>query len=567
MSTKREQYLCRARPRRPGRRHPASNFDLLRARYTNGCVRLLLYRPDAEPSPRRPRRVALDLHRGCRVRDTTIASDTLEARPGGTRALDHSLVHGLAWTGAAKGVAQALSWASTLVVARLLTPDDYGLVGMASVYLGLITLLSEFGLGATVVTLRSLSTEQVAQLNTLSLLFGLASFAVSCAVAVPLGHFFHAPQLPPVVIALSAAFVISAFKTVPLALLQRDLQFKRLALIDTAQAGLLALVMIGFALVGLRYWTLVLGVLLGSLGSTVTLLVLRPHAFAWPRKGSLGHAVTFSWHLIVTRLSWYTYSNADFLVAGRILGKTALGVYDFGWTLANVPVEKITALVTQVTPAFFSAVQTDYAALRRYLLRLTEGIALITFPTTVGLLLVAREFIMYFLGAKWEGTIAPLELLAAYAGFRSIVPLLPQLLMTTGESRFNMLTAAASACVLPAGFYVMGSRWGTVGLGWAWVIIYPFLVFPLYWRVFHKISLPVSAYVRALWPALSCTLIMSTLVLAVRYGAPATWPLGARLGAEVVTGGVAYASAALWLHRERLQAFASLVQRARRGPA
>src|SRR3989442_11978043 len=93
------------------------------------------------------------------------------------RELDRSLVHGIAWTSGAKWAGQLLTWASTLIVARLLTPEDYGLVGMASVYLGLITLVSEFGLGAAVITLRALSEEQVAQLNGLSVLFGAGGVA------------------------------------------------------------------------------------------------------------------------------------------------------------------------------------------------------------------------------------------------------------------------------------------------------------------------------------------------------------------------------------------------------
>src|SRR5206468_8802110 len=166
-----------------------------------------------------------------------------------------------------------------------------------------------------------------------------------------------------------------AFKIVPFSLLQRDMRFKPLALIDTWRAVLLAVGMIGFAMVGLRYWTLVVGGLLSSVLSTGAILALRRVRFAWPRPQSLGHAMTFSRDIFVGRLSWYVYSNADFLVAGRILGKAALGLYELGWTLAYIPVDKITSLVTQVTPSVFSAVQQDHAALRRYVLRISEGLA------------------------------------------------------------------------------------------------------------------------------------------------------------------------------------------------
>ncbi len=319
------------------------------------------------------------------------------------RSLDRALLHGLAWTGAAKWATQLVSWASTLIVARLLTPEDYGLVGMAGIYLGFITLLSEFGLGGAVVTLRELDGEQISQLNGLAVLFGVASFLASCAIAVPLGHFFRAPQLPLVVVVMSTTFVIAGFKTMPLALLQRDLRFKALALVEASQAVVLSVAMVAFAMLGFRYWTLVIGAILSVLISTLALWSIRHTRLAWPRLASLRHAVAYSSHLIGTRLCWYAYSNADFAVAGRVLGKAALGVYDFGWTLANIPVDKVTALVGQVTPAFFSTVQTDIPALRRYFLHLTEGLAFVTVPIGLGLAVVGRDFVMVALGPKWEG--------------------------------------------------------------------------------------------------------------------------------------------------------------------
>src|SRR2546425_8145761 len=131
-----------------------------------------------------------------------ISEATGSGRPVEVRALDRSLLRGVAWTAAAKWASQALGWASWLIVARLLTPEDYGLVGMAAIYLGLITLVAEFGLGTAVLAVRELSVAQINQLNGLAVLLGLASLVASCAVAIPLGRFFHAPQLPLVVAAM-----------------------------------------------------------------------------------------------------------------------------------------------------------------------------------------------------------------------------------------------------------------------------------------------------------------------------------------------------------------------------
>jgi len=494
------------------------------------------------------------------------AEATVRQNQAAARALDRWFLHGLVWTAAAKGSTQLLTWASTLVVARLLTPEDYGLVAMAGIYLGLVSLLSEFGLGAAVVIFRDLSGEQVGQLNGLSLLFGLGSFLVSCAVAVPLGQFFRAPQLPLVVVALSTTFLITAFKVVPHGLLSRDMRFKALALIDMTQSLVLAVAMIAFALAGLRYWTLVLGGVLGALTSTGAMLKVRPAAFAWPQLKSIRHAMALSAHVIVSRISWYVYSNADFFAAGRILGKAPLGVYQLAWTLANIPVDKATALVVQVSAPLMSAVQGELFALRRYLLRITEGIALITFPVSIGVALVARDLVLLALGPKWEGAVAPLRLLAAYAAFRSIVPLLPLVLVSIKDSKFVMWNSVVSAIVMPVGFYFAASRWGTVGLGMAWLLMYPLIAAALFWRIFRKIELSSREYFMAVWPALSGTALMAAAVFTVAAFASPHWSLGVRLTTQVASGVVSYGVACIVLHRKALTAFYEVVMAARRKP-
>ncbi len=481
------------------------------------------------------------------------------------QALDRSLLRGVAWTATAKWASQALSWVSWLIVARLLTPEDYGLVGMAALYLGLITLLSEFGLGTAVLAVRDLSAEQINQLNGLAVLLGLASLLASCAVAIPLGRFFRAPQLPLVVVAMSATFVITSFKTVPLALLQRDLRFRALALIDVSQALILAVGMIGLALAGFRYWTLVCGGVLSAFVSTAAVLRLRHLPLAWPRPKALMPAITLSSHVLISRVCWYTSANADFLVAGRFLGKAALGFYNVGWTLASVPVDRIATLVGQVTPAIFAAVQSDRAALRRYVLRITEGVALVTFPISLGLALVARDFVLAVLGSRWEPTVTPLRLLAAYAAVRSITPLLPQVLQITRDAKFEMWRMVAAAIVMPTSFYLGGQRWGTAGLAIAWVLADPLLAVPLYRRVFSKIELSLRAYLVALWPAASATALMAAVVLAIGMLSDGERAPGLRLATQVAAGAITYGLACLVLHRERLRAFRELVLAARQG--
>src|SRR5262249_23465335 len=145
--------------------------------------------------------------------------------------LDKPMFKGIAWVGGTKWIGQLLTWASNLIVARLLTPGDFGVVSMATVYLGLLTVASEFGIGSAVITIRELSVEQLEQLHGLAIILGLIGFGVSLVAARPLELFFRTPQLSGVVIALSLSFIITSFQVVPAAYLQRELRFKQLSLI------------------------------------------------------------------------------------------------------------------------------------------------------------------------------------------------------------------------------------------------------------------------------------------------------------------------------------------------
>jgi O-antigen/teichoic acid export membrane protein len=470
-----------------------------------------------------------------------------------TAHLDRTLAKGVAWTAAAKWSSQILSWGSLLAIAHLLAPSDFGLVGMAAIYLGLVTLFSEFGVGTAILTLRDLTEEQIAQLNSVSVLAGLVSFLISCAVAVPLGLFFHAPKLPAVVVAMSTTFIVLSLRSVPYGLLQKDMRFRLLSVLETLQSMGQALTALLLAFFGFGYWALVLGNVVGSVLLTGLTAVYRRHGFARPRFESIRKALHFSGHVLASRLCWYGYSNADFLMAGRVLGASPLGEYTLAWNLATAPIEKISAVVVRVTPALFSAVQTEHAALRRYLRVLTEGLALLAFPSTFGLALVAREFVPLALGQKWQGAIVPLQLLALYASLRAIVTLLPQVLVVVGETRFAMWNSVAALVLMPIAFY-LGSHWGTTGIATAWIVAYPLIAIPLYCRTLWKIQLKVGEYMRGVWPPLNGSIVMAVAVFAVKWASAASWPLLVRLTLEVLAGAAAYALVMLGIYGSRMRA-------------
>lgn len=465
--------------------------------------------------------------------------------------LDRSIAHALAWNTVAKTLSQAFSWLSTIVVARLLTPYDYGLVGMVGIYLALAAIVSQAGIGNAVVYVRDLTRRQIAELNTLSLFVGLFFSTLTCALAVPLARFFSAPPLRAVILVASITYSIDAFQVVPRALLQKELRFKLLSTIETTRFLCQALCCVVLAWLHFRYWSLVLGHLIGTLINAILTLYWMRHEFARPHLADLRQEVSYARQVLFSGVSGYIYANADFAVAGRVLGAVPLGNYSVGWGIASVPVDKISSLFTGVTPAFFSAIQSSKSELRRYLLRLTEALSLATIPASIGLALVADSLVLVLLGPKWKDAIGPLRLLSVFVAVRSVAILLSNLLTSIGEARFVMWFTTGLATVMPIAFFA-GSHWGINGIATAWMIVYPIILIPLYIRTFNRLEMRLKDYLSAIMPALNATATMTICVLAGRLVFfPAMRPLS-NLLFTVIVGMGTYLGALFIFHHDRI---------------
>jgi PST family polysaccharide transporter len=473
--------------------------------------------------------------------------------------LDRSLAGSLAWRAIADWSSQIFTWAVFLTVARLLKPEDYGIVSMGWILLGYLRYVGEFGIPTTVVTLRDLTEHQIAQLNSVAVLLGVASFGISCALAYSLALFFRTPRLFPVAVVCCLALITSGVRAVPEGLLEKELRFRWQSLVNGGCDILAAGITLVLAFAGFAYWALVLGTLLAGAARGALIVAARPFRFAFPQFGSIRRQLLFGWHIMVSVLARSAYERLDNVMAGRVLGATALGFYGMAWSLANVPLEKVTTMVTTIIPSYLATVQSESAALRRYLRVLTELVALATFPTTIGLGLVAPELVPFALGRKWSPMTPALQVLCLYVAFRSLSALLDKVLTAVRKPRFVMWAQLGGLVVLPCAFYA-GSHWGIAGIAWGWVAAYPLVALPLYWKTFQMIDMKFAEYFRSLRPALDSTLVMILAVEILRRILPSSQPLLLRLILEITAGAAVYISTVLLLHRERGLAFLNMAK-------
>ncbi|TKB64755.1 MAG: lipopolysaccharide biosynthesis protein [Nitrospira sp.] len=474
--------------------------------------------------------------------------------------LDRSLVTGVAWTAIMRWGSQVISWVSTLYVARILVPGDYGLVAMASIPIGLARLVEDLGLDAIIVQDRTLTRVQLARLAGAAILLGLFLTSLFVILSIPIAGYFNEPAVTALICVLSLTLLVDAFQVLPRALLQRDLQFRRLAWLYGLQALIGAAVAAICAAGGLGYWSLVISTLSGNIFLAMAMCWSRPYLPAWPREpGLLARSFLSGWHMIVSRAGWYAYSNADSMLIGRFLGKEALGMFGFAMTFAILPLQEVTTQVSKVTPGIFSSVQSDLVKLRRYFLILTEAISYLTFPMSCGLALTADDLVLFALGEKWTAVILPLQILCLYVALNTGQVLLAHVLMWTGRFRATMWLTLFALLVLPLSFY-LGLPYGIPGVAWGWVVGFPLSVIPAFVLVFKILDIKWSAYAETLRPAVLACAGMVLLVLFVRQVMPETWPSAIRLALQVTLGALTYTAIMLTVFRSRVMGLYRIIQ-------
>ncbi len=464
-----------------------------------------------------------------------------------------------AWSSGGMWSTQVFTWVATFTVARLLTPADFGLVAVAYLCVGIIVEINGALIGWSVVNLHDLSEEQIGQLNGSAALLGVAALLLTCIFAHAIGVFFRMPRMPMILFWMSIIFLLTAVKTVPLALLQRDRDFKTLATNEALSYLAYAICTVVLAVLGAGYWSLVAGLVSVAAVSALLTLRVRRHRFCWPTGNGLRYPLRFGAHMLTSSVAWYIYSNSDFMAAGRMLGQAALGAYTFAWTMASAPVDKTTGLLNRVMPTFFAAAHKENGALRSYLLTLSEVVSIAVLPMSVGMAIIADQFLHVVLGAKWGVAVGPLRILLAYSVIRALTNILGPLLNAKKQTHFTMWMNIAAAILFPIGFLI-GARWGTSGIATTWVLLFPALAIPLFLRTFHEIELSCVEFLRTLWPAFSCGFLMASALFVAREFLPGEWPEIIRMILEIVIGICVYGCSLLLLHPQSVRKLYHIVR-------
>lgn len=418
------------------------------------------------------------------------------------------------------------SLGTTLVMARILSPHDYGVMSIAMIIIGFIGFFNEVGIGAALVQKSALTEKEINGCFVIAVSISVLLFVLTTISSPIIAHFYDNPELEKIISVLALAFILGAVSTVPMALLRRDMGFKAIAGINVLSILLQSISGLALAYFNHGVWSLVYGFLIGSTINCIGFLSLsgwRPRSLAGTREA--GALVIYGLHITSTRIFWYLYTNADKAIVGKLLGSKALGIYDMAFSLATLPSAQVTTLVVNVAAPLFSRVQTQFAELTQMLLKLTRGLAYVTYPALIGMLVCSRELILLALGPTWSEVLIPFNALCLMGLIKSIDPLLSQILISTGHAKNLARYTATCSVVMLLAVVVGASLDGLRGVSLVWVLVYPLLSVILLREVSRVTGMSALNYYRNLWPVLKASTVMGVLVVAIRecallYSAP-----------------------------------------------
>lgn len=423
---------------------------------------------------------------------------------------------GVMWTGVSQIVTQLFQFIFMVILARILLPRDFGTVGMAFIFTGLINMVNELGLTAAIIQKRDINDNHLSTAFWFGIGVGILSWLISVAAAPAIASFFKRKILERIVILISVGFVVNSLGTVHKTLLNKNLDFKKISIIEILSALFYGASTITLSILGFGVWSLVFGYLISL---TVEVLLLWFLSKWKPRLifhiPSFRELFSFGVNVWFFNFINYGRENIDYFTIGRYLGATPLGFYTLAYNLANLPRRKLSTIITRVTFPAFSKIQDENEKLSKIYLKTTSYISLVTFPLLTGLIVIAPEFIRIVYGVKWIPMILTLQLLCIAGMLYSIGTTVGSIYLSKGRPDIQLKIGIAAFIFLTT-FVLIGIRFGVNGVAGA-VTLYTILSLGLgQYFANSLINLKMKDYFLSLLPASFGSVVMVVLLLGFR---------------------------------------------------
>ncbi len=448
---------------------------------------------------------------------------------------------GLKWSLLNQVIVQGGNLIIGVLLARILSPNEFGLIAMITVLTGFINIFNDFGFGSALIQRKDISELDCSSVFWLNIFLGVLLTLLVFFLAPLFSAFYSRPILSSLVIYISFTFIISSTAIVQNALMLKALDFKRQFFINTGSVLISGIAAIIAALNGYGVWSLVLKILLYSGLNSVFLWM----SSSWFPKfkfsvDSIKKMVGFVLPLFGTRTIGYWMRNLDNILIGRYIGEQALGYYGRAYSLMLLPITQISGIISRVLFPSFSSIQDDVEMIKKVYLKISRTIAFITFPLMLGLSVVSEPFVLTLLGEKWRDMITVLSILSILGATQSIGTLNGNIFLARNATKLQFYVGGVGRIILIIAI-VIGLRFGIEGVALSYMCTSLLMMIPLYYFMGSLINLKVIEILKNLSSSFFLSVLMagSVFVLDIYLVKIGVFPF-LRLAIDVSFGVVVY---------------------------
>ncbi len=449
------------------------------------------------------------------------------------------------WRSGTQILAQIIAWGSTLAVIRILDPNDYGIFAMTQVILVFLSFMNGYGLASSIIQAEKVDPIRIRQAFGMLLLLNGAIAILQILLAPLAADYYRQPIVEDLLRVQALIFLATPFMVLPEALMTRNLEFKKPAIINLISAIVGAVVALYFALNGHGVWTLIYAPL-SIFWTRAICLVIAVRFFVWPSFNFKGAGAMFGFGatLLASHLFWTIQSQSDIFIAGRVLDPYELGLYAEALFLTTIFAAKFVPPLNEVAFPAYSRLQDDPKALSWSFLKAVRLIMLISCPLYLGMSVTAAPLVGTLFGPKWLEMTPFVSILALAMPVMTLQILFAPANNAVGKPQITARASFVGAILMPITFLI-GLQWGALGLAWGWVIAFPLLTAFTFMQSYRHIGITGRQLAGAIWPGLSTSIAMAAIVYFADQFLPEMIVYG-RLAILVAIGGLAYVGL-LWL--------------------
>lgn len=431
--------------------------------------------------------------------------------------ISRQTISGLIWSAFSAFSSQGFQFVVTIILARLLLPGDFGTVGMATIFIALISIINEMGFSAAIIQKKDLKDNHLNTSFWTGIITGVLFFIISIFASSLVADFFKNDLVKPIIILSSVSFFIAPFGIVQRSLLTKKLEFRKLATVEVCTTFISGIFAITLAMLGFGVWSLVFMGIARNFITVVLLWKIEPwHPSLYFNKKCFSDLFRFGGNVVGSNLLNYLRQNVDYIVIGYLMGATSLGYYTLAYTLAVYPARTISPIITRVTFPVFSMLQDDNNLLKRNYLKVVFYLSAITIPALVGLEFVAPEFIKIVYGEKWIPAIIPLQFLIVIGIVNSISTTVGTIFYAKGrpdlEFKLNLIKLPITTLMV-----LLGSGYGINGVASYKTITAGAYFFITQMLANSLIKLTMREYFSVLKPVLFNTFVMAIILGIYRF--------------------------------------------------